>query len=198
MHFVTTDWGTRKIHRAVPGAHRTSSHGTAGIPAHAMRHLDSLWSLHPQSCTEFLFPNRSRTHTSVLARRGVHGALWSIQSRGSASDAPPLLGWSSPRTERAVLVSDESRARFIIFLRGSRGASAACAAQVKNSLKVVCRAHQSRPGPPTDRNRCAFPHGKARSGCAASLPPPLWAPRCAVWPDATRRRLPWRRTAAKV
>ena len=24
------------------------------------------------------------------------------------------------------------------------------------------------------------------------------APRCAVWPDATRRRLPWRRTAAKV
>ena len=40
-------------------------------------------------------------------------------------------------------------------------------------MKVVCPAHQSRPGPPTDRNRRAFPHGKACSGCAASLPPPL-------------------------
>ena len=37
----------------------------------------------------------------------------------------------------------------------------------------MCRAHQSRPAPPTDRNRRAFPIGKARSGCAASLPPPL-------------------------
>ena len=37
----------------------------------------------------------------------------------------------------------------------------------------MCRAHQGRPAPPTDRNRRAFPHGKACSGCAASLPPPL-------------------------
>ena len=37
----------------------------------------------------------------------------------------------------------------------------------------MCPAHQSQPAPPTDRNGRAFPHGKARSGCAASLPPPL-------------------------
>ena len=56
---------------------------------------------------------------------------------------------------------------------GLEGVEPACAAQVKKSLKVMCRAHQSRPGPSTDRNYRAFPHGKARSGCAASLPPPL-------------------------
>ena len=44
---------------------------------------------------------------------------------------------------------------------------------MKVCKKGMCPAHQGRPGPPTDRNRRAFPHGKACSGCAASLPPPL-------------------------
>ena len=40
-------------------------------------------------------------------------------------------------------------------------------------MKVMCPAHQSRPGSPAGRNSRAFPPGKACSGCAASLSPPL-------------------------
>ena len=46
-------------------------------------------------------------------------------------------------------------------------ACVASGALVQNQLHMLSQAHQSRPGPHTERDRRAFPHGKAFPGRGA-------------------------------
>ena len=79
---------------------------------------------------------------------------------------------SRTATRPAMQVSARPRTAIIMLHPGRRRPWLASAAHVKCKLHMLRQAYWSRPGPPTDGNRRAFPHGKACSGCGAPLPPP--------------------------
>ena len=103
-------------------------------------------------------------------RRGA-GCLMVPPPPGSAAAAPAVLGWSRPSMAPTLLVRRQLLVVILMLHPGRRRPRLASGALVQNKLHVLRPAQQSRPVPPTDRNRCAFPHGKASTGRGASLLP---------------------------
>ena len=106
---------------------------------------------------------------------------------GGAAVGPAVLGWSTPSTGHAVRVSARPAAAILMLLPGVVDACVASGALVKNLLHLPNQARQSRPVPRAERDRRAFPHGKACTGRATSFPPPL---RTAVRPQARSGAVP--------
>ena len=108
-----------------------------------------------------------------MSPHGIHLIDGHIPSRGSAFGGPALLDWSRPHGRPTLLASVRPRTSIIMLLHGRHRRWVASAALHQNCEYRLRQAYWSRPVPPTHRNRRAFPHGKACSGCAASLRPPL-------------------------
>ena len=108
-----------------------------------------------------------------MSPHGVHVPDGHIPNRGSAIGGPALLDWSRSHRRPTLLASDRPRTSIIMLLHGRHRRWVASVALRQNREYRLRQAYWSRPGPPTHRNRRAFPHGKACSGCGASLPPPL-------------------------
>ena len=108
-----------------------------------------------------------------MSPHGIHVPDGNIPSRGSAFGGPALLSWSRPHERPTLLVSARPRTSIIMLLHGRHRRWVASVALLQNCEYRLRQAYWSRPVPPNHWNRRAFPHGKACSGCAASLPPPL-------------------------
>ena len=93
----------------------------------------------------------------------------------------------TPSSGHAVRVSARPAAAILMLLPGVVDACVASGALVKNLLHLPNQARQSRPVPRAERDRRAFPHGKACTGRATSFPPPL---RTAVRPQARSGAVP--------
>ena len=138
------------------------------------------------------FDSRSKTASSSFHRKGTpqliaarprrRGAccLMVLLDPGSAAGEPPVLGWSRPSTAPTLRVWGQPLVVILMLHPGRRRPWLASGALVQNKLHVLRPAQQSRPVPPTDRNRCAFPHGKASPGRVASLLP-AWCTAGAPW-----------------
>ena len=129
--------------------------------------------------------HRKGTPKVGAARPRRRGAccLMVLPDPGSAAGAPAVLGWSRPSMAPTLLVRRQLLVVILMLHPGRRRPRLASGALVQNKLHVLRPAQQSRPVPPTDRNRCAFPHGKASPGRGASLLP--------AWSTAVR---PWARS----
>ena len=131
------------------------------------------------ACTAQVWPSvhfiRRSTGTprpdAARPRRRGAGCLMVPPPPGSAAAAPAVLGWSRPSMAPTLLVRRQLLVVILMLHPGRRRPRLASGALVQNKLHVLRPAHQSRPVPPTDRNRCAFPHGKASPGRGASLLP---------------------------
>ena len=99
---------------------------------------------------------------------------------GSAAAALAVLGWSSPSTAPTLPVRRQLLVVILMLHPGRRRPWLASGAHVKNKLITLRQAQQSRPAPPTDRCRSSLPHGKAFTGCGASLLP-AWCTAGAPW-----------------
>ena len=117
------------------------------------------------------------------------GTCWisKLPHRGGAAVVPAVPSRSSTATRPAMQVSARPRTAIIMLHPGRRRPWLASAAHVQSKLHMLSQAQGSRPGPPTDRNRRAFPHGKACPGRGASLLP-AWC--TAVRPWARSGRVP--------
>ena len=120
------------------------------------------------------------------ARRGTCCVI-DLPHPGGAAVVPAVPARSSTATRPAMQVSARPRTAIIMLHLGRRRPWLASGALVQNKLHVLSQAQGSRPGPPTDRNRRAFPHGKACPGRGASLLP-AWC--TAVRPWARSGRVP--------
>ena len=85
--------------------------------------------------------------------------------------SPAVLPRSRTATRPVRQVSARPGTAIIMLHPGRRQPWLASAAHVKCKLHMLSQAQGSRPGPPTDGNRRAFPHGKASPGRGASLLP---------------------------
>ena len=119
------------------------------------------------SCHRFAAPKL----VAARPRRRGAGCLMVPPPPGSAAAAPAVLGWSRPSMAPTLLVRRQLLVVILMLHPGRRRPRLASGALVQNKLHVLRPAQQSRPVPPTDRNRCAFPHGKASPGRGASLLP---------------------------
>ena len=119
------------------------------------------------SCHRFAAPQL----IAARPRRRGAGCLMVLPPPGSAAAAPAVLGWSRPSMAPTLLVRRQLLVVILMLHPGRRRPRLASGALVQNKLHVLRPAQQSRPVPPTDRNRCAFPHGKASPGRGASLLP---------------------------
>ena len=135
------------------------------------------------SCHRFAAPQL----VAARPRRRGAGCLMVPPPPGSAAAAPAVLGWSRPSMAPTLLVRRQLLVVILMLHPGRRRPRLASGALVQNKLHVLLPAQQSRPVPPTDRNRCAFPHGKASPGRGASLLP-AWC--TAVRPWARSGRVP--------
>ena len=90
---------------------------------------------------------------------------------GGAAVGPAVLGWSTTSTGHAVRVSARPAATILMLVPDVVDACVASGALVQNTRLMLSQAHQSRPVPPTERDRRAFPHGKAFPGRGAPFPP---------------------------
>ena len=101
------------------------------------------------------------------------GTCWisKLPHRGGAAVVPAVPSRSSTATRPAMQVSARPRTAIIMLHPGRRRPWLASAAHVKCKLHMLSQAQGSRPGPPTDRNSRAFPHGKASPGRRGSLLP---------------------------
>ena len=133
--------------------------------------------------------HRKGTPKVGAARPRRRGAccLMVLLNPGSAAGAPAVLGWSRPSTAPTLRVSGQPRVVILMLHPGRRRPWLASGAHVQSKLHMLSQAQGSRPGPPTDRNRRAFPHGKASPGRGASLLP-AWC--TAVRPWAPSGRVP--------
>ena len=122
-------------------------------------------------CSFILPPQRYAPFGAARPRRRGAGCLMVPPPPGSAAAAPAVLGWSRPSMAPTLLVRRQLLVVILMLHPGRRRPRLASGALVQNKLHVLRPAQQSRPVPPTDRNRCAFPHGKASPGRGASLLP---------------------------
>ena len=113
--------------------------------------------------------------------------IFDIPHRGGAAVVPAVPSRSRTAIRPAIQVSALTRTAIIMLHPGRRRPWLASAAHVQSKLHMLSQAQGSRPGPPTDRNRRAFPHGKASQGRRASLLP-AWC--TAVRPWARSGRVP--------
>ena len=123
------------------------------------------------------------------ARCAGRGTCWifDLPHRGGAAVVPAVSSRSSTATRPAMQVSARPRTAIIMLHPGRRRPWLASGSHVQSKLHMLSQAYWSRPGPPTDRNRRAFPHGKASPGRGASLLP-AWC--TAVRPWARSGRVP--------
>ena len=163
-------------------------HGPLGGPCHTP----------PAACLR-LQPRAVQRPPSCNARCAGRGTCWisNLPHRGGAAVVPAVPSRSSTATRPAMQVSVRPCTAIIMLHPGRRRPWLASAAHVKCKLHMLSQAQGSRPGPPTDRNRRAFPHGKTFPGRAASLLPACGAPRSTCCTVPTRSRLPLRRTASR-
>ena len=115
------------------------------------------------------------------------GTCWisNLPHRGGAAVVPTVPPRSSTATRPVMQVSARPRTAIIMLHPGRRRPWLASGAHVQSKLHMMSQAQGSRPGPPTDRNRRAFPHGKVSTCRLASLLP--------RWCTAVR---PWTRSGA--
>ena len=182
--------------------------GDAVRPPRRLRTPCFKWCAHTSSDEACAHPLAAclRLHRRAVQRppRGYtrcagRGTCWisNLPHRGGAAVVPAVPSRSSTATRPAMQVSVRPCTAIIMLHPGRRRPWLASGAHVKCKLHMLSQAQGSRPGPPTDRNRRAFPHGKTFPGRAASLLPACGAPRSTCCTVPTRSRLPLRRTASR-